>query len=154
MAAAMRPRVIFDMDGVLFTYNSPKEIGGTSAIYRRNYFLRLSVQTAIKKMAMRLKAEGADLWVCSKVLSKSENPWAEKEKREALLRDYPFISNICFVPMDGNKAKSLPFKIDSNCILYDDEVGNCIDWTKAGGKAIQVVHKNVNQVWEGNKLFI
>lgn len=117
------------------------------------YYENLQVYPQMKMLLEFLVDSGADV----RIASCSINEDTSRQKRNALKRDFPWISDdkIIFIPDGYKKQFFLEYPDRMITLLVDDYSENCIEFEKfckASSRVTAGVIKCQNGLWEGRML--
>lgn len=148
-----KPRIFFDMDGVLF--KSEDRIESLDIFYEQGYFSNLPIHRVVAESFQKLLEEDPyQTYIISHFV---DSPYAKKEKMESIQKFFPTMDRhfVKLVPYGESKSLYVPEGISQKDILIDDYNPNLKDWEKHGGTAIKMVNEfnDKNGNWKGARLY-
>lgn len=147
-----RPRIFFDMDGVLF--KSQDKVSSLEIFYEQGYFKNLSIHKNVMESFNRLlEKDPHQVYIISHLV---DSPFARKEKLESIVENCPLMDkhNIIFLPYGESKSRFVPEDVREKDILIDDYNPNLYDWQNQGGVSIKMVNEfnDRSREWDGMRL--
>lgn len=135
-----KPRLFIDMDGTLYAFADEH----TCEMYNKGFFANLPLNVTIAE-AIHALAKEYELFILSAILTDSK--FALKEKKQALKRDFPEISesHYIFVPCGYDKRQAIKDYDIQTDILIDDYTPNFRNWK---GEYIKVSRDDMDRMKE------
>lgn len=144
-----------DLDGTVAKWRKgayPEEL------LEKGYFRTLTPEEGLIRNIKQANDEGIIIPIVISAYM-TESRYAEKEKKDWVRENLPFVEHVILTPCGKNKIEyarpSLNGLINSNFVMLEDYTPALNDVVATGGKAIKFMNgiNGTNGTWQGYKLY-